>query len=175
MEVKYRTETFAGSGERRAEQVIAYEMFQLCNTDIADTLFDPDTGILRDTEIARIWPQVVGYKDGTLDEDDMDEDVAEAFYDYYVALGVAYDILVAIREVTGYNIQYALWLADKDVVMADWNKGEGFGYDGITEDEIDEYEIGPVVLSASDGDGGTLYGYESEPLRTDGTAYEFVW
>ena len=75
MEVKYRTETFAGSGERRAEQVIAYEMFQLGNTDIADTLFDPDTGILRDTEIARIWPQVVGYKDGTLDEDDMDEDM----------------------------------------------------------------------------------------------------
>ena len=169
MEVGYRTETFAGSGERKAENVIAYEMFQLGNTDIADTLFDPDHGILKNSELVRIWSQVTGYNDGTLDESELDDDVAKAYGDFDAALDIACDILDEIARFSGYNIRYALWLADKETVMSDWRDGFGFGYDGIGEEDVDEYEIGPVVLSADDGCGGTLYGYEEEPMKTDGT------
>ena len=66
-------------------------------------------------------------------------------------------VLPAIKEKTGHEIRHVLWLCDcpEDVIDA-------YGMiEEITEDDIDEHEVGEVLLSDIGGDG-KLWGYEHE-------------
>lgn len=164
MEVKYRTEAFSGSGVRDVKDIMLYEILELGNTDILETLA---AGLLRDAKCAdKIITLIscIGTPGGT---EVKEEDVAE----------LCEEMLDEIKAKTGKDIQYALWLAEKeDVVNGFWRWANG-AYQDDDEcpdpepEDIDAYEIGPVILSESDGDGGTLYGYEEYPDPIDPKHY----
>lgn len=149
---KYRTEAFSGSGVRDVLQVMCFEISELGNTDILTTL---SNGLLAGTNCAKRMEQVVE---------------AESLMSKDAALCLCKEVLEQIKERTGYDIRYALWLADKETVTKSfWRWANGVYQDDEVcpepePEDIDAYEIGPVILSANDGDGGTLYGYEEYPV-----------
>ncbi len=154
--VRYRTEAFSGTGERVAAEVMAFETFQLGNTDILETLAE---SVLKDRgEITgRCWSLVKELNNNGF-VDDMNEDDQAAFMQ---------SVLEEIKQVTGVDVRYALWLADKDVVT----NRKWYGRDMFDDDDFDCYEVGPVVLSEL-GFDGTLYGYEEMPVRLEDRAEE---
>lgn len=150
--IRYRTESFAGSGERNAAEVMAYETFSLGNVDILETmekefLCAPE---LRDRCIDFIDKlQNDGYVEGFSEQDGVN------FFK---------EVLNEISEVTGHNIKYALWLADRETVTG---KESGcYGKDMYDEADFECYEVGPVVLSEL-GFDGTLYGYAELPVSLE--------
>lgn len=156
MATKYRTEAFFGSGIRDAVEVMAYEINTLGNTDILRTLGE---GLLRDTatgkEMLSIAEQLTS--DG------------EGAEDLFYIKDLCRTALKEIEAKTGVQVKYVLWLADYDDVLNKfWAWAFGI-YDSSQpvpepeEGEIEAYEIGPVILSSGDGDGGMLYGYSSLP------------
>lgn len=157
--IKYRTETFSGSGVRDVKEVFFYEMFELENTDILSTMLNFLAGTKCELKIALLHHKI-----------QMGEghEISKSF-----AMSVYDEMLELIKEKTGYQIKYALWLADKeDLMKTFWRWANGV-YNNNDEcpkpkdGDIDAYEIGPVILSESDGDGGTLYGYEQCPVPID--------
>lgn len=155
MEIKYRTESFSGTEVRAVRDVICYEVCELGNTDILETLAN---GLLKGTPYG---PKVKELIMRISQNDDIAEAEIRDFCD---------DALEQIREQTGKDIQYALWLASKeDGLNSFWRWANGAYQDDApcpdpAPGNIDAYETGPVVLSANDGDGGTLYGYEQYPV-----------
>ena len=145
MDIRYRTETFSGMGYRDAAEVMAFETFEMGNTDIMETLIAART--VQDPSLIHTMKGYVEELDANGFIDDLSEADAIKFFGR---------VLDEIRSVTGYTIKYALWLADEDTVMGFYGKDE------ILPDDVDAYEIGPVVLSEL-GYDGTLYGYESCP------------
>lgn len=158
MEIKYRTESFSGAEIRDVTDIICYEVSELGNTDILETL---SQGLLKGTPCG---------------------EKAEVLIEHVAQYGTAPDALVrefcaetlkAIKEKTGRDIQYALWLASREDVLNNfWRWANGAYQDDdpcpVPEPwDIDAYEIGPVILSESDGDGGTLCGYEQYPTPID--------
>ena len=108
--VGYRSDNIFGDGYRDAVDVMAHEIFELQNADILDTLAD---GVLKDMDIAENLkhlscdigaPRAVYFAD-ILEEEDTDtaEEKAKAF---------VREILDAVREKTGKDIKYVLWLSD---------------------------------------------------------------
>ena len=143
--MRYRTETFSGSGERSAVNVMSFEIFELGNTDIFDTL---KNGILKENKICKEFDK---FEEELIENgyiDDFSEDDRIAFMK---------KIIETIKETTGKEIRYALWLADIDTVKSMYNGCE-INYD------IDSYQEGNIVLSEL-GYDGTLYGYENMPKK----------
>lgn len=141
---RFRTESFSGSGARRAEQVMAYEIYELGNTDILEWLLSQD-GVLVSPNLRSEIEDIVreleeeGYIcDWTINDA---EDFAER-------------ILDEIASTTGVSVIYALWLAAADVVAS---------YYGGSPSDIEEYPPGNIVLSDLGADG-ILYGYRDDPL-----------
>lgn len=155
--VGYRSDDLFGDGYRDAVDVMAHEIFELQNADILDTLAD---GILKDTDIAEDLkhlsydigaPRAVYFAD-ILEEEDTDtaEEKAKAF---------VREILDAVREKTGKDIKYVLWLSDSvDDVIAEYELNES-----ITE--FDEYSTADSVVLSDIGKGGKLFGYEKLPAE----------
>ena len=149
--VRYRTEAFSGLGERNAAEVMAFETFSLGNVDILQTLVE---GTLKGRgEITnRCW--------GFIDElnnngfvDDMGITDQVAFMK---------EVLAEIAKITGVEVQFALWLADKETVT----DRKWYGRDMAYDEDFESYQIGPVVLSEL-GFDGTLYGYEKMPVSLE--------
>lgn len=139
--VLYRTENFSGSGVRDAVSVLTFEVCDLTNTDIlAYCLEHYSLKRMHFNETLQVL------KDSLEDGDAVDEQDIRNLME---------DLLKHIESETGHIIRYALWLADKKTVLAD--------YEG-TEDNIDAYECGPVILSDL-GEDGILFGYESNPEK----------
>ncbi|PWM20662.1 MAG: hypothetical protein DBX97_03435 [Collinsella tanakaei] len=155
--VGYRSDDLFGDGYRDAVDVMAHEIFELQNADILDTLAD---GILKDTDIEEDLkhlsydigsPRAVYFAD-ILEEEDTDtaEGKAKAF---------VREILDAVREKTGKDIKYVLWLSDSvDDVIAEYELNES-----ITE--FDEYSTADSVVLSDIGKGGKLFGYEKLPTE----------
>lgn len=155
--VGYRSDDLFGDGYRDAVDVMAHEIFELQNADILDTLAD---GILKYTDIAEDLkhlsydigaPRAVYFAD-ILEEEDTDtaEEKAKAF---------VREILDAVREKTGKDIKYVLWLSDSvDDVIAEYELNES-----ITE--FDEYSTADSVVLSDIGKGGKLFGYEKLPAE----------
>lgn len=155
--VGYRSDDLFGDGYRDAVDVMAHEIFELQNADILDTLAD---GILKDTDIAEDLkhlsydigaPRAVYFAD-ILEEEDTDtaEEKAKAF---------VREILDAVREKTGKDIKYVLWLSDSvDDVITEYELNES-----ITE--FDEYSTADSVVLSDIGKGGKLFGYEKLPAE----------
>ncbi len=148
MSVRYRTEAFSGSGVRDAVEVMRFEIFELNNSDILDTLC---SGILANHPVSSVLDSFIselaknGYIDG------LSEAVQRRF---------CRELLWAVKDVTGKDVRYALWLTDKETIAS------FYGRDMASGDDYDAYETGPVMLSGPNGDGD-LYGYEvmPEPLE----------
>lgn len=155
--VGYRSDDLFGDGYRDAVDVMAHEIFELQNADILDTLAD---GVLKDMDIAENLkhlsydigaPRAVYFAD-ILEEEDTDtaEGKAKAF---------VREILDAVREKTGKDIKYVLWLSDSvDDVIAEYELNES-----ITE--FDEYSTADSVVLSDIGKGGKLFGYEKLPVE----------
>lgn len=155
--VGYRSDDLFGDGYRDAVDVMAHEIFELQNADILDTLAD---GVLKDMDIAENLkhlsydigaPRAVYFAD-ILEEKDMDiaEEKAKAF---------VREILHAVRENTGKDIKYVLWLSDSvDDVITEYELNEA-----ITE--FDEYSTADSVVLSDIGKGGKLFGYEKLPAE----------
>lgn len=158
--VGYRSDGIFGDGYRDAVDVMAHEIFELWNADILDTLAD---GILKDTDIVEDLkhlsydigsPKAVYFAD-ILEEKNRDiaEEKGKAF---------ARRILDAVKEKTGRDIKYVLWLSDSiDDVISEYELN-----DSITE--FDEYPTANGVVLSDIGRGGKLFGYEELPaaIRT---------
>lgn len=158
--VGYRSDGIFGDGYRDAVDVMAHEIFELWNADILDTLAD---GILKDTDIEEDLkhlsydigsPKAVYFAD-ILEEENRDiaEEKGKAF---------ARRIIDAVKEKTGENIKYVLWLSDSvDDVISEYELN-----DSITE--FDEYPTANGVVMSDIGRGGKLFGYEALPdaIRT---------
>lgn len=147
-EVLYRTETYSGSGERNVIDVMLFEIWELCNTDILDTLLESD--LIKSEELRDRIKYVAEYVDNLDDEDEVKE--------------LCEEIISEINKNTGKHIKYAIWLAGYDAIVRHDENG-GYGKDITSEADIDKYEIGDVILSdMGKDDGGILYGYEDQPI-----------
>ncbi len=144
--IMFRTEAFSGSGVRKADEVMAFEIFELGNTDILETLAD---GILKNRPITlAVMSTIKAIETGDKDLPAADDDVALKFCS---------ELLREVFEETGVKVNYALWLTSKESIS------EFFGRDMADGLDYDAYETGPVVLSEDDGDGGVLFGYTDMP------------
>lgn len=155
--VGYRSDDLFGDGYRDAVDVMAHEIFELQNADILDTLAD---GVLKDMDIAENLkhlsydigaPRAVYFAD-ILEEEDADtaEEKAKAF---------VREILDAVREKTGKDIKYVLWLSGSvGDVITEYELNEA-----ITE--FDEYSTADNVVLSDIGKGGKLFGYEKLPVE----------
>ena len=158
--VGYRSNDIFGDGYRDAVDVMAHEIFNLWNSDILDTLAD---GVLKDMDIAEHLkllsfdissPKAVYFTD-ILEEED--KSVAENKAKTFVR-----EILDAVKEKTGKDIKYVLWLSDSvDDVITEYELN-----DSITE--FDENSNADSVVLSDIGKGGKLFGYEKLPaaIRT---------
>lgn len=142
--LRYRTETFSGIGPRDAAEVMAFETFELGNTDIPEYLCSHQ---LKGSSIAPALESITRELDDNGFVDDMSWGEKVDFFR---------EVLEDLSKVTGVNISHALWLADSDTVL------NFYGKDLTTASYIDAYEPGPVVLTDL-GHDGTLYGYDHDP------------
>lgn len=142
--LRYRTETFSGIGPRDAAEVMAFETFELGNTDIPEYLCSHQ---LKSSSIAPALESITK----ELDENGFVDDMSwEEKVDFFR------EVLGDLSKVISVNISHALWLADPDTVL------NFYGKDLTTGSYIDAYEPGPVVLTDL-GHDGTLYGYDHDP------------
>ena len=142
--LRYRTETFSGEGFRDAAEVMAFETFELGNTDIPEYLCSHQ---LKGSSLAPALESITRELDDNGFVDDMSWEEKVDFFR---------DVLEDLSKVTGANITHALWLAGPDTVL------NFYGKDFTPDSCIDAYEPGPVILTDL-GYDGTLYGYDHEP------------
>lgn len=142
--LRYRTETFSGIGPRDAAEVMAFETFELGNTDIPEYLCSHQ---LKGSSIAPALESITKELDDNGFVDDMSWDEKVDFFR---------EVLGDLSKVAGVNITHALWLADPNTVL------NFYGKDLTLDSYIDAYEPGPVILTDL-GHDGTLYGYGHDP------------
>lgn len=158
--VGYRSDGIFNDGCRNVVDVMIHEIFELWNTDILYTLAD---SILKDTDIAEDMmhlsndlqsPKALYFADILEEENKFAaEDKAKTF---------VRRILDAVKEKTGKDIKYVLWLSDSvDDIISEYEPN-----DSITE--FDEYLTANGVVLSDLGKGGKLFGYEEMPaaIRT---------
>lgn len=159
-QIMYRLESVSGDGYRDAAEVMTFEIYELQNTDILETLY---TGILKEHPIAKELKRLSNAVDGSDDSWDYSEmDVSD----------VVRKALAAIQDTTGIDVQYALWLAPMDVIENfywpmslgeyDYLNGTQSDHTPLDIEAVDSYITGPVVLSNLKGEG-FLFGYENLP------------
>lgn len=142
--LRYRTETFSGEGFRDAAEVMAFETFELGNTDIPEYLCSHQ---LKGSSLAPALESITKELDDNGFVDDMSWDEKVNFFR---------EVLGDLSKVTGVNITHALWLADPNTVL------NFYGKDLTPDSYIDAYEPGPVILTDL-GHDGALYGYDHDP------------
>lgn len=142
--VRYRTESFSGMWERDAAEVMAFETFELGNVDILECLRDT---LLRGRPICET---IQSFIDELIDNGFVDDMGSDDKVDFFR------DVLKEVFDVTGIQVNYALWLAEKDTVL------NFYGRHMLDENDYDAYVTGPVLLSDL-GYDGALYGYPEMP------------
>ena len=159
----YRSELLFGEGYTEAAPVMAHETFVLGNTDILLHLAD---GVLDGTEVADTMRHVASVMDGEEADSEVSAFLDRCYDDQdECAEGTRFFeevVLPAIKEKTGHDIRHVLWLCDcpEDVI------GAYGSIEDITEDDIDEHEVGVMTMSDI-GEDGKLWGYEHEIERPD--------
>mgnify|MGYP004628964953 CR=1 FL=1 len=148
----YRCDYLFGSGVLDVKDIIAYEIFELCNTDILDTLAE---GLLKNSTLEETLKRLSEIISQDIEDTEFDEFINKAYEDYKFSYGFVQDLLDEIKNVTGKDIKYAVWLCDTKEDVQRYAINEK-----IPEEDIDEYNISSVILSDI-GKDGKLYGYES--------------
>lgn len=147
MNIRYRTEDFSGSMVRDAASVMAYETFELGNIDILEYLRD---NFLKDPAlIEKVSAFIDEINENGYVDDFSDDDRIQFFH----------ELLDEVEKETGVPVKYALWLTDLDSLT---DKEHFYGKYVECPENIDSYEVGPIILSELDCDG-TLYGYTDLP------------
>ena len=155
--IGYRTEQLYGEGFRDAASVMAHEVFELQNTDILDTLSET---ILKNNRWGEELRCMSGCMRDEIDDGWMENYLNQVYDDDKKGVEFFNFILSAIKEETGKDIKYALWLCDSiyDIVT-------NYDHDDLsTLNEFDIYETSDIVLS-NIGCAGKLYGYEDLPVK----------
>ena len=161
--MKFRTESFGGSGERDAMEVIRYETFVIGNTDIFEHIAKH---ILPGTATARLLRD---YSDGIR---------SETFTDNLSLEGQRLFIQKVLKEVsdkTGINCRYAIWLASKEGAWQYWlDSQEKPGTyhvgkpivpdDFLAKSDIDVYDESKGIILSDLGPDGALYAFEKYPV-----------
>lgn len=158
--IGHRTETYSGSGVCDMEHVVSFEILELGNTDILDTLlyktsFIQDTDLRTDMTAAITWLETHGAPGWDRFEIEYPNDTkAEKHLRSLIPR-----MLDEVKKHSLKDLKYALWLADYEAV-ADKNRyGE---YITAPESEIHKYEISGVMLSDC-GCDGALFAYAEPP------------
>lgn len=152
-EILFRNENYSGSGVRDAIQVMSFEMFDLNNSDIPETL---QATIFAKNTVAKNYclKLIELIESNDLDNSNKPTITKES------AIIWAENLLSFIKQETGKSIKYALWLTD--VTNASYGMyGTASGCLNIG-DQIDAYLESDIILSNM-GMQGKLYGYESLP------------
>lgn len=99
-----RTKDFSGSNIRLAKEVIHFEIFELGNVDILQTL---KNSILKESNFSSKFDLLINeiYDNGFIDDMFMDEQ-----------LDFCQSILNEINYILNKNIKYALWLANENII-----------------------------------------------------------
>ena len=120
MEVKFRTESYSGTGQRDAAAIMAYETYCLGNTDIPDYL---SRGILKGTPAAAALTALICTLE--TDGEGMDDEPTDA------QIALFREVLAEVERATGYRIRFALWLADKKAMEEIYGKDmeDAYAYD----------------------------------------------
>lgn len=137
--IMYRSEDSYGSGVRDILDVMVYEIYELKNIDIPDYILEH---YLQGSNIQETVEKLI--------------DDVEAFSEEEV-YKICKLIIKEINTQTDHDLKYALWLADKSVVL------DMYAYDSLN---IDAYETSDVILSNLGADGILFaYDYEPEPIN----------
>ena len=153
----YRTENAYGSGERNLRAIIEYEVFELGNTDIFDYMlkhYDFEKYTLKSAFLNTL--QTMREMNGDSDPESVEsfERVANDIGKNTAKKAFMDSVMDLIKYVTGKNIRYGLWLAEKDAVIRFYNN--------MSKENIDTYRTSDVILSDLNEDG-ILFGYEEKP------------
>ncbi len=145
----FRNPDYAGDGEADPVKVMLFEIMELGNTDILDTLLESD--LIKNSDIIERMKSASEYIEenggpGYYDEDDYTDDDR-------AIKELIKSIPDEIARTTGKTINFVLWLASKSDVETQ--------YDG-TGDNILEYPTSDIILSNL-GNDGALFGYETRP------------
>lgn len=153
--ILYRNEYFGGSGERDAASVLQFEIFELGNYAEAE-------------EIATRYG--VGIPEG------YDSFMDELCENEQKQLEYVQHLLNSIKNNTGKQIRYVLWLADEFDAWRFWCACEDIkclekDFDDcprrpenwLENTGIDAYDVSNGIYLCCDGDGGLLYGFEEFP------------
>ena len=144
--IQYRNESYSGSEIRDAQKIISFEILELGNTDILETIAAPDSKLISDEFKEKLEKIEDMMKNGGVLGIEDTETVNS--------------ILVNINAHTGKNFRYALWLTDRDTVRDLYS--DEYDDDSDEYDDIDGYETSDYVL-ADTGILGVLYLYEDMP------------
>ena len=153
MDTGFRNNSAFGDGIIEADDIIAYEIFELGNTDILKYVLE-------------------NYKPQNSDDmfliTDMKSYIKEleengCVDDLYMSEKTAFAKKIAeyVGRQSGVDVKYALWLCDsKDDVL------KNYGCDWDTEDDISEYPKTSAIFSYLGSEGG-LYGYNVDPYTLE--------
>lgn len=153
MNTLWRNEEYS-DGVRNAVKVITFEMYELGNIDIPDTVYSRYIQPNEASLVSNFSTPINQIKVLIEDEDrdtSLDDQYTMETKPEFEAL--AKDIISIVQAVTGYSIKYVLWLATKESVKK-YYKGDCFN--------MSEYETSPIILSDL-GNEGFLFGYEKNP------------
>lgn len=167
--ILFRTESYSGSGVRRIEDVIEYEMSALRNKDIPRFVLDHyDLGealrldlqaILR-VDPAGEYPFLCnGAGHGVCDSADLQDLVSRMIDELSAVLGQNTE---DGQRVNAMRLRHALWLAPLRAVSERYVRGDGPAQAYATASRT-LYNPKPVVLSDL-GDEGVLLAFADEPL-----------
>lgn len=146
MTIMYRTETYSGSYERRFNHVLQFEVFELCNSHILDELFQ--NRMVNSQDLILQMKHIIR----ELDENGYVDDMSE-----YDQINFVDRLRNDISTLAHKDVQYTLWLADRDRIKE--------LYHG-TDNDIVGYETSDIIISNLGGDG-ILFGYEFEPCPVE--------
>ena len=150
--IGYRTEELYGSGNRKAANVLAFEIFQLSNVDILLTIANT---ILKNNKIADDLIYLADCINEKVDDDVVEKFLNNAFNNEELGIEFCQNILDEINKVLGKEINYVLWLSDTVEELLK----EYYLNDDVL---LDSYECSDIILSDL-GDNGKLYGYTECP------------
>ena len=165
--MKYRSVQLYGAGYTCADQVIAYEVFELKHYNILDTLSD---SFLKQTEIGERLKKFSQVLNQTIQDKEIANCISKYQKDQYEGSVFIDKVLEEIKNVTGKKINYCLWLCDSiDDIKEVYGK-EGYKIRDINPEvdefgeysDFDAYEESDIILSDL-GKAGKLYGYEEAP------------
>lgn len=157
--ILFRTESYSGSGVRRIEDVIEYEMTELGNKDIPRYMLKHyDIGEALRLDLQAILRDDPAGKYGVHNREDLQRLISRMIDELSAVLGQNTE---DGQRVNAMRLRYALWLAPLRAVSEHYVRDDGSAQAYATASRT-LYNPEPVVLSDL-GDEGVLLAFADEP------------